>query len=234
MITDFHLFGLTHILSIVIPILIGVIFILFANKYPHKRKRISILLASTIVLIRSVRYVFDIYLGVFQIQDLLSLHVCHIDLILLVICLLKPNKQIFTFIFLVGIPAALSVAFMPGKIHPAPGLLRAVFFIMSHTMLCMGAIYLLIVYQFKITKKHLIFYYIFSFIGLIVIYLFNILTHSNFMYLIAAPSGTVLEVLYSTFGPFFYIVSIYVLLVMLLTLLYFLYIFILHFTKNKQ
>lgn len=223
MITDFPIFGFWHIFSIVIPFIIGVLFILLANKYQNNRKSISILLGITIIVIRSVRYVFDINIGVFQILDLISLHICNIDLILLVICLFRPNNKIFTFNFLIGIPTALSVALMPGKIHPEPGMIRAILFIMSHTMLVIGAIYVLIIYKFKITKKDLIFYSLFSFIGLILMYIFNITTNSNYMYLITAPTGTVLESMYNLFGSFFYIFSIYMILVILISILYLLY-----------
>ena len=96
MIDNFKLFGIEHVLSILGAVVIGLIFILLAKKYD--KKKIRIILAITIILIRSVRYVFDINLGVFSILDLFSLHICNIDLILLVICLFKPNKKIFTFI----------------------------------------------------------------------------------------------------------------------------------------
>ncbi len=232
MITNFQLFGIEHLLALIIPIIIGVIFIYFANKYPQYKKTISIVLAILIFVIRAVRYIFDMKIGVFSILDLFSLHVCNIDLMLLIICLFKPNKKLFTFNFLIGIPTALAVALMPGKVHPDPGIIRAIFFIMSHMMLVIGSIYILITYRFKITKKDLIFYYIFSFIGMIIIYIFNVITASNYMYLIEAPPKTVLESMYSTFGPIFYVVSIYTLLVILLSILYIIYKLVFRINKN--
>jgi len=220
MITNFKAFGLEHIISIIIPILIGLLFLFMSKKYDNKKNIISIVLAIIIILIRSVRYLFDINIGVFNILDLLSLHVCNIDLILLIICLIKPNKKIFTFNFLIGIPTALSVALLPGKVHPDPGTIRAMFFIMSHMMLVMGAIYLKITYKFEITKKDLFNYYIFSFVGIIVMYIFNIITKSNFMYLIKAPSKTVLESLQNIGGNILYVVFIYLILITLITIFY--------------
>ena len=219
MIDNFKLFGIEHILSILSAVVIGIIFILLAKKYD--KKKISIILAITIILIRSVRYVFDINLGVFSVLDLVSLHICNIDLILLVICLFKPNKKIFTFTFLVGIPTALCVALMPGKVHPDPGMLRAIFFIMSHTMLVMGSIYLKITYKYEISKKNLLFYYLFSFIGIIIMYIFDVITKSNYMYLLEAPAKTFLATLYNTFGKYSYVLSIYLILMILITVLYF-------------
>ena len=107
-------------------------------------------LALKIISIRSVRYVFDIALGEFKLVDLISLHICHIVLILLIITLIKPNKKLFTFSYLIGIPTALSVALFPGSNHPDPGLSRAIFFIMSHTMIVMGAIFLQITNKYQL------------------------------------------------------------------------------------
>ncbi len=226
MIYNLNLFGYEHIISMIIPILLGIIFILIAKKYPDKVRMIGIFLALTIILIRSVRYGFDISIGVFKIQDLLSLHVCNLDFIFLIICLIWPNNKLFTFTFLIGIPTALAVALMPGKLHPDPGLLRAIFFIMSHMMLVMGTIYMLITYKFKITKKDLYSYYILSVIIMALIYIFNTITHANFMYLMEGPKGTVLENMFKLFGPIGYLVVLYLLLITLFTILYGIYILI--------
>jgi len=223
MINNFKLFGLEHILSLILPIIIGTIFILLAKEYPKKTKLISIYLAITIILIRSVRYIFDISIGTFQVLDLLSIHVCNIDLILLIICLIRPNRKLFTFSFLVGIPTALAVALLPGQVHADPGMARAVFFIMSHMMLVMGAIYLLFTYKFEITKKDIKFYYLFSLIGIVIIYIFNKIANANFMYLNYGPKNTVLEAMYANLGPFWYIAAIYILLISLLTGVFFIY-----------
>lgn len=216
-------FGVTHLFSIIVAIAIGFLFIFLAKKYPNKEKLISYLLVFTIIMIRSTRYFFDINLGLFQITDLISLHICHIDLIILVIALLMKKEKLFVFNFLIGIPTALAVALFPGVNHPDPGLLRAIFFIMSHTMLVMGTIYMISVYNFKISKKDIKFYYLFSLVGMVIAYIYNYLTNSNFMYLMTAPKKTVLESLYNMFGSFGYLISIYLILITLITIVYFIY-----------
>lgn len=220
MLENFQIFGFTHIISILSGVLVGSAFIILAKKYPKKIKLISIIFAITILLIRSVRYLFDINIGTFSIFDLLSIHVCNIDLILLLICLLKPNRNLFIFIFLIGIPTALSVVLMPGTSHPDPGLARAVFFVMSHTMLVMGALYLQIIYNFVITKKDVYSYYIISLITMIAVYIFNLITNSNFMYLMYGPKNTVLETMYNQLGPILYICILYFLLVIFICIVY--------------
>lgn len=175
-----------------------------------------------IISTRSVRYGFDIYLDVFKINDLISLHICHIDLILLVICLINPQRKIFIFTYLIGIPTALSVALMPGTTHFAPGLLRAIFFISSHMMLVMGSIYLLKTMKYKIKLKEFKIFTTLALGAIILMYFYNKYFNSNFMYLNKAPQNTVLESIFNFTGPFFYIVILYLIFIALTSTLYFL------------
>lgn len=223
MISNFDLFSFEHILSLFIAVILGLIFIFFSKKFSDKKNLISIIFAITIILIRCVRYGFDAYYYDFKWEYLISFHICHIDLILLVICLFKPNQKIFTFTFLLGIPPALGVALLPGKIFADPGLLRAIFFIISHALLVMGSLYLLIIYNFKITKKDLYHSYVLSIIIMFFAYVYNIFMSRNYMYLMGGEEGTILETLYNYTGPFVYIVILYVTLVVLTTLIYFIY-----------
>lgn len=223
MITNFDLFSFEHIISLIIALILGLTFIMCAKKFPNKKKLISIIFAITIIVIRCVRYGFDIYYYDFKWEYLISFHICHIDLILLVICLIKPNQKLFTFTFLLGIPPALGVAILPGKIFADPGLLRAIFFIISHALLVMGSLYLLFVYNFKITKKDLLNSYVFSLVLMISAYIYNCIMNRNYMYLMGGEPGTILETLFDYFGQFLYIILLYVTLIILITVIYFIY-----------
>lgn len=222
MITDFKGFGPAHLLSLLTAVFIGVVFIVWGSrvKSDDQRKKIRLLLAAALILIRGSRYVMDIFFGVFEWNDLLSLHICHIDLILLVICLVKPSKTLFCFCFLIGIPTALSVALFPGRNHPAPGLPRAVLFIMSHTMLVMGALYLSIAERMKPTLR---LYGLISVIGsvcLIPVYLLNRWLGTNYLYIMQPPKGTVLVLFEKLFGwpGYIFALDILALLLMLIML----------------
>ncbi len=218
MIADFKGFGPVHVLSLLVAVIVGVVFIIRASHAgtDDKRKKIRLLLAATLVMIRGARYIMDIYFGVFEWTDLLSLHVCHIDLILLVICLIKPNKALFNVCFLIGIPTALSVALFPGRNHPVPGVPRAVLFIMSHTMLVMGALYLSIAERMKPSFRLYGLIGIIGSIGLIPVYFINKWLGTNFLYIMAAPKGTVLVSFEKLFGWPGYIVALDILALLLM------------------
>ncbi|HOP09912.1 MAG TPA: TIGR02206 family membrane protein [Oscillospiraceae bacterium] len=202
MITDFKGFGPVHLLTLLASVIIGVVFILLGKhaKTERQRRTLGLLFAITIIVCRGARYVMDAYFGVFEWYDLFSLHICHIDLILLSVCLIKPFKPLFNFCFLIGIPAALSVALFPGSNHPAPGEPRAILFIMSHALLIMGALYLLIVDKMKPTFKAYLWIAGLGNVALAAVYFVNRALDTNFLYIMEAPSGTVIATLDGMFG----------------------------------
>lgn len=236
MITNFEGFGPIHILSVVVPIIIGTAFILWGlrAKTDERRRWVRYCLAAAIVIIRGSRYVMDVYTGVFEWSDLLSLHVCHIDLLLLVICLIKPNKTLYSFCFLIGIPTALSVALFPGSNHPAPGVPRAVLFIMSHVMLVTGALYLTIAERMKPTWRLFVRLALLANICLIPLYFINTWLGTNFLYIMAAPKGTVLVAFEKLFGWPGYVFALDLLVLLLMALMLLLGQFIFRVTATAQ
>ncbi|MFZ5353425.1 MAG: hypothetical protein ACOZCL_11995 [Bacillota bacterium] len=212
MIQNFKQYGLEHIVSILIPCILGLAYIFWGlkSKSESSSRLVRILLAITIVAIRSARYIMDIYYNRFDWFDLFSLHICHIDLILLVICLIKPSEILFNFVFLIGIPMGFAVALFPGSVHAEPGKLRAMFFIMSHMMLVTGAIYLTVVEQMKATVKYFLGFGGAGGVSLAVIYLVNLRLKTNFLYIVEAPAGTVIEKLEGLFGWPGYVLVMYV------------------------
>jgi hypothetical integral membrane protein (TIGR02206 family) len=223
MITNFQWFGPAHILSLFAAALIGTVFIVKGVKLRDEKQRAKAryLLAAVLILVRGSRYIMDVFFGVFEWPDLFSLHICHIDLILLVVCLIRPNKSLFAFCFLIGIPTALSVALFPGSNHPAPGLPRAVLFIMSHTLLVMGALYLAVTHRMKPTLRSYLLIAGAGNIGLILVYFLNKLLGTNFLYIMQAPKGTVIASLEKTFGwpGYVLVLDVLALALMLLMLL---------------
>lgn len=223
MITDFKGFGPVHIISILIPLIVCTSLIFWGVKTnaDAERRKIRYILAALVVLVRGARYGMDVYFGVFDWFDLFSLHICHIDLIVLTICLIRPSRALFSFCFLIGIPAALSVVLFPGSNHPAPGLPRALFFIMSHMMLIMGAVYLAVVERLKPSLKAYLWVAGIGNVGLLIVYLVNKQLGTNFLYIMRAPEGTVIVSLDKIFGWPGYVFAIDLLALSLMLLMYF-------------
>ena len=234
MISDFKAFSIPHLIGLITPIFIGGLFVFVGlNVSDEKRRKLNVLLAFLLIAIRGSRYVMDVFYNRFEIFDLFSLHICHIDLILLIICLIKPSKTLFHFVFLIGIPMGLAVALMPGSEHPAPGLPRAIMFIMSHTMLVVGALYLAVVEKIDLKLK-----YVLSILGIanlliFPLYLLNKQLNTNFLYLVQAPPGTVIEKLAVIFGWPGYVLAMDIIAMCIILLLYFVHKMIFQLSRRK-
>lgn len=201
MLSDFRAFSPPHLLGLIIPVLTGIALIIVALKANEKdRHKINVLFACLLIIVRGSRYVMDIFVGRFELYDLFSLQICHIDLILLIICLLRPNKYLYHFVFLIGIPMGLAVALMPGSVHPEPGLPRAVLFIMSHTMLVVGAVYLSVVESMKLRFKYVLVLAGVGNVFVAVAFVVNKILTTNFLYIMYAPEGSVIAQLDVLFG----------------------------------
>lgn len=224
MITNFRAFSFPQIVGLVIPLIIGLLLIGMNRRAPIDKKRIvNIIFVCILIIVRGSRYIMDVWVGNFDIFDLFSLQICHIDLILLIICLIRPNKALFHFVFLIGIPMGLAVALFPGSNHPAPGLPRAILFIMSHMMLVVGAIYLAIVEKIELKFK-----YVLSIIGIanvliFVLYFINKALGTNFLYIMYAPEGTVIAKLDTIFGWPGYVIAVDAIAVTVILLVFIVY-----------
>lgn len=224
MITDFRIFSPPHLFGLVFPLLIGAWFVFTGVRANENKRRIlNILFVCLLIAVRGSRYIMDVCVGRFDIFDLFSLQICHIDLILLIICLIKPNKALFHFVLLIGIPMGLAVALMPGSIHPAPGLPRAILFIMSHMLLVVGAIYIAIVEKMEVSPK-----YVFSILGIgnvmiLLVYFINKALGTNFLYVMYAPEGTVIAKLDAIFGWPGYVAAMDIIAVSVVLLVFIIY-----------
>ena len=224
MITDFRAFSFPHLFGLILPLIIGTVFIYFGMKADKKQKRIlNILFVCLLVVVRGSRYIMDLYFGTFDIFDLLSLQICHIDLIRLIIFLIKPNKVLFHLTFFIGIPMGLSVALMPGSIHPAPGLPRAILFIMSHMLLVVGAVYIAVVEKLELKLKYMLYILGAGNIAIIIMYFINKALDKNFLYIMYAPQGTVIAKFNEIFGWPGYVLAMDLIAVSILFLLFFVY-----------
>lgn len=59
MISNFKIFGIEHVISLLIPFAIGLTY-MPQKKHPEKKKTISVMLTITIVFIKNVKYAFEI------------------------------------------------------------------------------------------------------------------------------------------------------------------------------
>lgn len=166
------------------------------------RRRFRLALAILILVSRVIRYPIDASVGAFTWDGVFSLHVCHINLILLLICLVKPDDFLFNYCFLVGIPMGLASGLFPGDVTlDVPlVLLRGSLFVVTHLLMVIGAVYLAVVEKMKPSWKRLGQLYLVTSVQAILTYGANRLFGTNFLYIMTPVEGTPMIALNNLFG----------------------------------
>ena len=222
MIKDFQMLGIPHLSALMMAATLTGLFLVWGcrARTEQTRRRLGWIFAVILCLIRGARYGLDVWVDRFDIWTVFSLHICHLDLILLVWCLIKPNQKLFNMVTTVGIPVGLIVALFPGRVHPEPGMVRAILFIMIHALLAAGPLYLAVVEKMTLNVKCL-----FVNMGLCTLLLgaaftVNIFMGTNYLFIMEAPKGTYIEILYQLFDWPGYVGVMYILAMVSLVMTY--------------
>ncbi len=193
-----------HLLVLTVMLIFGVTVVLIGRKLDtaEKRRRMRLFLIIVTVALRAIRYPIDATVDVFTWDALFSLHVCHINLVLLVICLLKPGDFLFNYVFLIGIPMGLASGIFPGDITTdAPFLmLRGGLFVITHLLMVIAAIYLAIVEHMRPTWRRLKQLYLIATVQVALTYVVNRLLGTNFLYIMTPVPGTPIQTLSDWLG----------------------------------
>ena len=194
----------THYTTLAALTAFGIAVVLFgrALKTDESRKRYRMALVILIIVMRVIRYPIDASVGLFTWDAVFSLHVCHLNLILLIICMIRPNRFLFSYCFLIGIPMGLVSGIFPGDVPldaPIP-MLRGVLFIITHLLMVIYAVYLAVVEKMRPTWRHLGLLYLVASVQTILTYGVNRLFGTNFLYIMTPVTGTPIQTLSDQFG----------------------------------
>ncbi|NLA96439.1 MAG: YwaF family protein, partial [Clostridiaceae bacterium] len=227
-------YSTVHAAALLIPVFTGLLLTFFALKKPGFQKTIGISYAVLILSVRFARYGLDMALGTFNIAQLFSVQICHINMFLLALCLVRPNGGLFAFNFIAGIPTALAVVLFPGTVHRPPATARAVFFIASHVLLVMGALHLQLIHRFRIPWRTVLYLHALPFVVIPPLYFVNSVFGANALYLMGGNPGTVLETMYDALGPVWYLAVLIALYWLCLDLMYLVHRLFLKVAERKK
>lgn len=179
----FELFGPAHLTVIFCFVALNLLLIGFRKRIsPRADKIIRYSMAATLVTVETTWHIWNIYHGLWNIRDLLPLHLCSVFVWVGAYMLVTNNYTIFEFMFLLGIPAALQAFLTPdaGKF----GFPHFRFFqvLMSHGFIITSALYMRFVKGYRPTwnsvKKVLIVANIYG----IIVFIINMILGSNYMF----------------------------------------------------
>lgn len=186
----FPIWSLTHFVMLAIAF-IGVEFIILNKeklKDSQKGKIFKYLMIIVLALQQIILYLWYGFSGYFTIHESLPLYNCRIAIIFTIIALITDKKLFRNVSCYWGVAGAILALMMPTDLDPFsfPHYTNICFFL-GHIGLLWATIYILIVDGYRIDKKSLKSIIYFTNTYHLLIYIFNIVTNSNYCYLNKAP-----------------------------------------------
>ncbi len=218
----FHLFGVSHTVSIAIFFLAVFFIPIIAIKYFSKslQKKIGFLLVFFVFINFPLWVVLEIVAGSFDIKLHLPLHLCRLANLLLPFAVLRKNDTIFQIMFYWGLSAMFQAIFTPDITHDFPHF-HYFRYIAAHHLLVITIIYYVVVFDFIPTILGLKKAFLALNIFLVVALLFNVVFDANYFWLMSKPpAGSLLDYM----GPWpWYILTAEIVALLHFYVAYFLY-----------
>ena len=152
------------------------------SQQEYVRKAIGMILLAEVILIHP----YEWYLGVWNLESSLPLHLCGITAIIASICMLFPNQLLYEFLLYWGVAGSLHSLLTPELTKGDRSLLLPDYFL-AHGGMGLSVLYLTYITGYRPTKnswwKMLIYTQFFA----AIVGTANYFLHANYMYLCAPP-----------------------------------------------
>ncbi len=181
--------SLNHMLLIFIALL-GVELIIHHRNRLKDPKHMRVFKKAMIIILsiqQIVLYLWYGFSGYFTIKESLPLYNCRIAIIFTILAFITDKKLFKNVVCYWGITGSILALALPATdpfIFPH---YTIVSFFVGHMFMLWSAIYLLVVEEYRISKKSLVSILYFTNIYHICVYIFNSITKSNYCYLMEAP-----------------------------------------------
>lgn len=186
----------------------------------EQRKQALVFWVGTIVFLEFSRQVWAISLGSYDFSEMLPLHLCGLQVILMPIMLKTQKRTWRTFVYLTAMIGALAAIFFNEGIlerYPLWHFQSLQSFII-HGLIMMVPLYDIIWFKFRPSFKELPFATIFMAYLAAQSFLINIVTGGNYLFVTFAPKNTPLELISSLVGPALYVPVMFVIIHIIWTL----------------
>ena len=195
----FQLFGVQHLLVILLSIMASILIIFLVNKYLSEKNKTVLggLLALFVAFLILFRIGILIYTGEYTHQNELPLHLCRLLPFFAVPMMFKRNRFLFGFLYFYIVVGTTNALATPDLEFALPNY-TAILYWLIHGILAFLPFYAIFVYKMKPRLKDLIRAILYIHIYLVLIHLINIGLGSNYFYTIEKPpTATPLDL----FGP---------------------------------
>ena len=184
----FILFESAHLIILLIIVVVNIWMLRFKDAPESTRKAVRWTMAIILWVNEAAWHIWNVYLGTWNIQTMLPLHMCSVLIWLSGFMLIFKNYQIYEFVYFLGIGAGLQALLTPDVgIYNFPHFRFLQAFI-GHGMMLTSGIYMTTVEGFRPTWKSMFRVIIIANIYMVVIFFVNSAIGSNYLMVNGKPS----------------------------------------------
>jgi hypothetical integral membrane protein (TIGR02206 family) len=197
-----------------------ILVLIFRNQSAKVRRIFIIICAFIIAASECVRMIWVVLRIGFTVSDTLPLNLCGLMMFFVPAAVITRRKLLMEFIYACGLAGASAALLTPDvSIYPVLHFQYIQSFI-SHGMIVFVPIFLIAAEGFRPDYKYIPKVLILLLSMLPFIYVLNLISGSNFFFLMYAPPGTLIEIYYNIAGYPGYIILLVFTMVVLWTILY--------------
>ncbi len=185
----FYLFGAAHLLALGIIVVINILAVNWGRKASDEnRKRFRWALAGVLIVDEFLWHLWNITTGQWTIQTMLPLHLCSVFVFLSAYMLVTKSYSIYEYAYFLGIAGASQALLTPDAgIYGFPHF-RAFQVMISHGAIITASVFMTLVEGYRPTWQSLKRVLIGGNIYMAVIFVFNLLIGSNYLFIAHKPA----------------------------------------------
>ncbi|MDF0727474.1 TIGR02206 family membrane protein [Cytobacillus sp. S13-E01] len=215
----FQFLASSHLVMLGLFLFLAILLYLSRNRISGTRKQeiIRFTLIAILVLSEVTLTLWYNYTDYWDPADTLPLQLCSISLILSVLMLITRNPFLFEVTYFLGVGGALQALLTPELFYDFPHY-RYFHFFLAHIAIILASFYMIWFEKFTPTPKSIIKAFLTLNVIALFVYLVNIITKGNYMFLARKPSN---PSLIDFLGPYpWYIISLELVALTMFILLY--------------
>lgn len=184
----FHSYGPEHLAALAVIMVMCLGLLIFNKLLDGSKSRIivRIIVPALIWFFQISLFTWNMATGQYDIRWTLPLSLCDICFILTAFALLFPGRILFEILYFLGIAGALQALFTPALNYGFPHLHYFNFFF-GHGIVIWGALYMTAVLKFRPVPASILRAFLYLNVIGAAVWVFNSLTGSNYMFLMAKP-----------------------------------------------
>jgi hypothetical integral membrane protein (TIGR02206 family) len=215
----FQFLSSSHLFMVGLLVLLAILLYFFREQIRGTKwaQVFRLLLILTLIISEVTLTIWYNYTGNWDPVDTLPLQLCSISLILSVLMLITRNHLLFEITFFLGVGGALQAMLTPELFYDFPHY-RYFHFFLAHIAIILASFYMIFIEKYRPTLKSV--FKAFLALNIIAVFVFvvNIITDGNYMFLARKPSNpSLIDIL----GPYpWYILSLEVVALAMFLILY--------------